>query len=194
MASKSCLNGKWSSRFPSPLVTTFHGLWGTLLGKPSWNEPKTLKPYFSVWPNATGRGFDVSLLICYYFKNYPPKSCTICCDNPSVDDVFRKVTNLQTKKDTRCIHTHSGNKASIFFSVLSPILTTKKLKQMSMPGRNFFDQHCCIFLQRWYNIVMTSHGNMLRKLSHVPLILLFALIALNGLYSNFWWYFDGYST
>ena len=64
MASKACLkDGKWTPRSPAPLAITFHGVWGTLLGKPSWNEPKTLKPYFSVWPNATGRGFDVSLLI-----------------------------------------------------------------------------------------------------------------------------------
>ena len=64
MASKACLkDGKWTPRSPGPLAITFHGVWGTLLGKPSWNEPKTLKPYFSVWPNAMGRGFDVSPLI-----------------------------------------------------------------------------------------------------------------------------------
>ena len=34
----------------------------TSLSKPSWNEPKTLKPYFSVWPNATKRGFGDLLL------------------------------------------------------------------------------------------------------------------------------------
>ena len=46
MASKACLkDGKWTPRSPAPLAITFHGVWGTLLGKPSWNEPKTLKPY-----------------------------------------------------------------------------------------------------------------------------------------------------
>ena len=64
LASKACLkDGKWTPRSTAPLAITFHGVWGTLLGKPSWNEPKTLKPYFSVWPKATGRGFDVSVLI-----------------------------------------------------------------------------------------------------------------------------------
>ena len=29
----------------------------------SGNEPKTFKPYFSVWPKATVRGFNVSVLI-----------------------------------------------------------------------------------------------------------------------------------
>ena len=69
LASKACLkDGKWTPRSTAPLAITFHGVWGTLLGKPSWNEPKTLKPYFSVWPNAMGRGFDVSPLI-WYRKN-----------------------------------------------------------------------------------------------------------------------------
>ena len=64
MASKACLkDGKWTPRLAFSFVITFHGLWGTFLGKPSWNEPKTLKPYFSVWPKATVRGFDVSVLI-----------------------------------------------------------------------------------------------------------------------------------
>ena len=64
MASKACLkDGKWTPRLAFPFVITFHGLWGTFLGKPGWNEPKTLKPVFSVWPNAPKRGFGYLLLI-----------------------------------------------------------------------------------------------------------------------------------
>ena len=69
MASKACLkDGKWTPRLAFPFVITFHGLWGTFLGKPSWNDPKTLKPYFSVWPNAPKRGFDDLLLICLWIE------------------------------------------------------------------------------------------------------------------------------
>ena len=57
---------KMDPQIPCPIGNHFHGVWGTLLAKPSWNEPKTLKPYFSVWPNATGRGFDDLLLICTF--------------------------------------------------------------------------------------------------------------------------------
>ena len=36
MASKACLkDGKWTPRLAFPFVITFHGLWGTFLGKPS---------------------------------------------------------------------------------------------------------------------------------------------------------------
>ena len=47
MASKLCpLDGIWISRFPAPLMTTFHGLWGTFRSNLSWNEPKNFKALY----------------------------------------------------------------------------------------------------------------------------------------------------
>ena len=43
-----------------PLWNAFVALWYPKL---SWNVPKTLKPYISVWPKATGPCFDVLVLI-----------------------------------------------------------------------------------------------------------------------------------
>ena len=54
---------KMDPQIPCPIGNHFHGVWGTLLAKPSWNEPKTLESYFSVLPERTGSAFGDLVLI-----------------------------------------------------------------------------------------------------------------------------------